>query len=479
GGETLINTGTVVLRASTALGATTAGTRVASGATLSLENNIAVGAEALVLDGTLRQASGTNSYGGAISGGGEVRVAGGQLTFSGASANTYSGGTVIDAGTVVLSKSAGVTALPGAVTVGDGSGSATLRLAAANQISDGARVTLAATGTPVFDLAGNAETIGSLASANTAAAVTLGSATLATGADNTSTTFAGVISGTGGLAKQGSGMLTLTGTSTYTGGTTVSAGTLALGASNRLADTSALSLAGGTLALGGTASERVGALSYTDGGVLDFGAIGTANHLLFASAGSATGTLTVRNFSENIDVFGSASATVDAAFLDNIFFDGLGVGIGAQIDTTTTNVAGYGNFYAIRPIETFVWTGGAGGSNITNWSKNDNWANEPSAPGSTPTARSSLPARPTWPTTRMAPTSCAACCSRPTPAPSCSPPPAARASRSTAAASSTPPRPPRRSTLASSPAPTRRGPPRPATSWLVARPSRSARARSP
>ncbi len=54
----------------------------------------------------------------------------------------------------------------------------------------------------------------------------MGGATLTTGSDNTSTLFAGTISGAGNLAKTGSGVFTLSGTNTYSGGTTVSDGTL-------------------------------------------------------------------------------------------------------------------------------------------------------------------------------------------------------------------------------------------------------------
>jgi autotransporter-associated beta strand protein len=57
--------------------------------------------------------------------------------------------------------------------------------------------------------------------------VMLGTATLKTG-DATDTTYSGVISETGNLIKQGSGIFTLSGVNTYTGTTTVSEGTLAL-----------------------------------------------------------------------------------------------------------------------------------------------------------------------------------------------------------------------------------------------------------
>jgi outer membrane autotransporter protein len=112
-------------------------------------------------------------------------------------ANTYTGATTVNAGT--LQAGAVNTFAPGsAFTVVSG---ATLNLASFNQ------------------------TIGSLAGAGS---VALGSATLTSGTDNTSTTFSGTISGTGSLTKIGSGTLTLSGANTYSGGTTLAAGTLRL-----------------------------------------------------------------------------------------------------------------------------------------------------------------------------------------------------------------------------------------------------------
>jgi autotransporter-associated beta strand protein len=73
------------------------------------------------------------------------------------------------------------------------------------------------------------------------------------------TTFAGVISGSGGLIKDGASTQTLTGANTYTGGTMLNGGTLKL------------SGASGALTLSGAAGARV----------IDFGA--TSGVLTFAS----------------------------------------------------------------------------------------------------------------------------------------------------------------------------------------------------
>jgi autotransporter-associated beta strand protein len=48
-------------------------------------------------------------------------------------------------------------------------------------------------------------------------------------ANRSDTPFAGVISGTGSVQQNGTGITVLTGNSTYTGGTTINAGTLQLG----------------------------------------------------------------------------------------------------------------------------------------------------------------------------------------------------------------------------------------------------------
>ena len=69
------------------------------------------------------------------------------------------------------------------------------------------------------------------------------------------------MSGTGGLTKQGPAIFTLSGANTYTGATTINAGTLQLGAANRIADTSALTVAGGATFNLNNFAETIGSLA--------------------------------------------------------------------------------------------------------------------------------------------------------------------------------------------------------------------------
>ena len=128
-----------------------------------------------------------------------------------------------------------------------------------------------------MDLNNFSETAGSLAGAGN---VTLESATLTAGGDNASTTFSGVISGSGALVKMGTGALALSGANTFTGGSTAESGMLiaqnaaALGSSSAgtTVDTGAeLQIASGItmnampLTLNGTGTVGQGALRGTGG----------------------------------------------------------------------------------------------------------------------------------------------------------------------------------------------------------------------
>ncbi|MEF7614151.1 autotransporter-associated beta strand repeat-containing protein [Aquincola sp. MAHUQ-54] len=177
----------------------------------------------------------------------------------------------------------------------------TLALGGANRLGDAAAVTVA--GGAVLSLGGFADTVGSLALSGT-----LGNGTL------TAATYAldgGTVSASGGL---GAGVLTSTGSSTLNGtaaaGTVhIGGGTLALGASNRLADGAAVTVAAGaTLALG-TSSDAVGSLALA-GTLAGTGTLTAGSYTLSGAtvdANLGTGTLASRGASV---LNGSAAALV-------------------------------------------------------------------------------------------------------------------------------------------------------------------------
>jgi len=259
-GLTTVNDGFLIIQNSSALGTTAGGTVVNSGAVLALTFGVAVPAEALTLAGTgqssfgaLSSSFGSNSWAGnitlsadatvyvdagdflnltgALGGGFDVTKTGtGTLLFSGGTANTFNNLTV-NAGTLLLNKSIANAVFSGDLTLGDGSGTDTVRLSLDNQIPDTTAITMA-TGA-VLDLNDMTDTTGSIRGAGQ---IDLGSGSLRAGADNGTTSFSGLIIGTGILFKFGNGAWTLNGNNTLTGKTTVSAGTLVVNGSQPSSD---------------------------------------------------------------------------------------------------------------------------------------------------------------------------------------------------------------------------------------------------
>jgi autotransporter-associated beta strand protein/probable HAF family extracellular repeat protein len=184
-----------------------------------------------------------------------VKIGTGTLNLS--AANTYTGPTTVTTGVL----QAGI---------------------ATNAFGTGSAVTVGKSGT--LDLTGFDNTVGSLAGRGK---VLLGSHTLTTGSDGTSTAFAGTLSDTssgGGLVKTGSGTLTLGGKSSYSGTTTVSSGQLLV--NGALAAASAVRVSSGA-SLGG--SGKIGAFTIQAGGTLGDGSapgVFTATTATFTGSGS-------------------------------------------------------------------------------------------------------------------------------------------------------------------------------------------------
>jgi autotransporter-associated beta strand protein len=336
GTTTVGNNSRLLIQNNNGLGATSGTTTVSSGGALQLQGGITVGAEALTLNGTgvnniggaLRNISGTNTYGGAITlaansrinsdadlliitggitgatraltvgGSGNTTINSaidtttgtltkdgtGTLTLSGV--NTFTGNTTISAGVLTI---AATTALPGWNTSGIYSVGNGATLAVYNAVTD-ANITNMVYGTTNF-------TSGSAIGFDTTTANRTSSLVLS----NTSR-------GNLGLSKMGANTLTLSGVNTYTGTTTIFGGTLLASNTNALGATNgAIAAMGGILDLGGNAFNRTGLITFS-GGTVTNGTLsnntttnfaaqsGTVAAILAGSAGltqSGTGTTTL------------------------------------------------------------------------------------------------------------------------------------------------------------------------------------------
>lgn len=289
-GDTFVEAGTLAMKSTSALGATSLGTTVSGGGVLELGIASSIQGERLSLnDGTLLiNAGGTNTWGGlinvnglsyletpfsnsriiltnVISGGGDLAKTGpGELELGGANPNTYAGFTWVADGKLILNKVAGP-AVPGAgLAIGFvpstfAATPATVNSLRAGQVGDLTLVGLSAPG--VWNLNNFSDSIGALSGAGL---VNLGSATLTLGALDTDTTFDGQLTGLIGatsLVKQGAGIFTMTGNNPYPGTTTIAGGQLIVNGTNSSALTT---LAPGTT-LGGRG--QLGNLTATGGTV--------------------------------------------------------------------------------------------------------------------------------------------------------------------------------------------------------------------
>ena len=163
----------------------------------------------------------------------------------------------------------------GATTVSFG----TLKLDAANRISDSSAVSVASGAT--FDMNNNSETVGSIAGAGN---ILMGTAQLIAGQDNSSTSFTGVASGTGpgSFVKKGTGTLSFGGANTYSGNTFIVGGALSFTVAQDGAFT-------GTLNVGETSGTDPATLAIGTGGVT------IGNSITVRSGSSGTMTIAANN----------------------------------------------------------------------------------------------------------------------------------------------------------------------------------------
>ena len=190
---------------------------------VTVQNAIALGSLMRTVDVANGSAPVDADLSGELSGsGGLTKTGAGTLRLSGS--NTFTGPATIAAGTLVLGNSA---ALSGAAYSTDNAGT----------LSFGSL---------------SAASLGSLSGGNGLALQNASSAPLAltVGGNGASTTFSGVMSGSGSLVKSGTGTFTLSANNTYAGTTTVNAGTLVVGTGSTSG-----SLGAGNVILGGGALQ--------------------------------------------------------------------------------------------------------------------------------------------------------------------------------------------------------------------------------
>jgi autotransporter-associated beta strand protein len=323
-GATTVSKGTLELGVAGAIPSSSAVT-VSSGATLSLNtyndtiaslsgsgtvnNNGATDATLTVGDATSKTFSGTLVNGGS---GKLALTKQGSGTFTLTGANTYTGTTTINAGALNIQNASALGGTASGTSVASGAAlqiqggittaAEALTLRGAGLSSDGA----------LRNISGNN---------NYAGLVSLGSASRINSDSGTLTLSAGTITGathgltiggagntqinsiidttSGALTKDGSGILTLAGTNTYTGVTKISAGTLSVATIGN----------GGVAGNLGKATSAAGNLVF-DGGTLSYTGASAGTDRNFTIHAGKTATLDVTT--NNLTISGAAAATTGA-----------------------------------------------------------------------------------------------------------------------------------------------------------------------
>jgi len=304
---------------------------------------------------TVSNAATTLTISGVISGAGGLTKSGsGTVTLS--AANTYTGVTTINVGTIAIAADAGLGAAPGAPTAGKLTfGGGTLRTTASFTVAANRGIALTGAGTISTD-------------------------------PGTTLTYGGIIAGASPLTKAGTGTLIVSGANTYTGATAISAGTLQLGATNAVPSGSAVTVSGGatfdlrgfsdgigSLAGAGTVtSGAAGAVTLTAGGN---NASTTFSGLIQNGSGTValtktgTGTLTLSGANTY-----SGATTVSAGVLDVQNNTALGATAGATTVAGGAALQLEGSGLVVAEPVTLNGTGIAGGGALRQVANTNTWS---------------------------------------------------------------------------------------------------------
>ena len=340
-------------------------------------------------NGAIFDTNGNNvTFNTALSGGELIKQGAGTLTL--AADNTYTGSTIINAGTLQLGNGGTTGSIVGDVTddaalVIDNSGAVTLP----GVISGSGTLTQMGSGTTILT-ADNTYTGGTTISAGTlqlgnggTTGSIVGDVTdnAALAIDNSGTvTLPGVIAGSGTLTQMGSGTTILTADNTYTGGTTISAGTLQLGNGGTTGSVLGSIVDNGTLAVNQSGTVTFGNFV---GGTGSFTQAGTGTTILTQNenyTGGTTisaGTLQLGNGGTTGSILGNVTDDGTLAFnRSNMYtFAGIisGTGSLSQIGNGTTVLTGENTYTGGTTISSGrlqLGNGGTTGSIVGNVTDN-------------------------------------------------------------------------------------------------------------
>ena len=320
GSVTNVNTLTVGGGTGAAIGnqlVVSGGSITATTTTVNASNSLEIGASGGSLNGNITNNGALNissnvpvSLAGDISGSGTITLTGsGITTLSGT--NTYTGLTAVNAGILQFAKQESLY-----------NNTAASWTAANINVKSGATfaVNVDSAASAGFDSGSLDTLLTNISVANTAvqglqAGATLGFDTsTATGSTftqgnaiaNSTGSFGGAI----GVTKLGAGTLVLDKANTYTGATTIQAGTLSLGSSDRLSNSTPVTVAGGTLDIS-TFTDTVASFSMSSGALNGSGTLTAATYLL--TGGSLQAKLGAGAVTVNGDVTFSAAGRLNSA----------------------------------------------------------------------------------------------------------------------------------------------------------------------